>query len=91
MTYHIEISDEQERWLQEAFGGDLSRAALEALAIQGYRAGKLGWFQVGRLLGISDRWDVERWLADRKVDLNYGKEDLEEDRRTIDELLRKSA
>jgi predicted HTH domain antitoxin len=91
MTLHLNISPEAEKALRDAFGSDLNRAALESMAIEGYRSHKLSRAEVGRLLGIEDRWILEKWLADRKVYLNYSAEDLDDDRRTLRELFGKSA
>ena len=89
MTLHISLSDEKIQLLREALGNDLDRAALEALATEGYRRGKLSAWQVGQLIGVNDRWLVEKWLADRSVPLNYGLEELEADRNTIQDLFGK--
>ena len=91
MTITLHIPDDAERTLREAWGAELDQAAFEALLIEGYRTGRLSSAQVGRLLGISDRWTVEKWFADRHVPLNYSIEDLEADRRTLDRLFGKSA
>jgi predicted HTH domain antitoxin len=91
MTISIHIPAELEQTLRAAWGNGLDRAALEALAIEGYRSGKLSAAEVGRLLGLTDRWAVNHWLADRHVPLNYTMEDLESDRRTLDRVLGKSA
>jgi hypothetical protein len=40
-------------------GEDLSRIALEALAAQGYRDGKLSHSEVQRLLGFNSRWETD--------------------------------
>jgi hypothetical protein len=90
MCLNLNIPDEAERMLREAFGGTLDRAALEALAIEGYRSGKFGSGQVRRLLGLSDRSEAQQWLAARGVYLNYTIEDLEQDRATLDKLLGKN-
>src|SRR4051794_29283954 len=39
------------------------RAALEDLALQGYRDGSLSLFQVSELLGLKDRFETEACLA----------------------------
>lgn len=91
MAISINIPKDQEETLREAWGSNLDRAALEALAIEGYRSGKLSAAEVGRLLGLEDRWVVNQWLADHKVPLNYTLEDLEADRSTLDRLLGKTA
>lgn len=91
MVININIPKDQEATLQGAWGADLEKAALEALAIEGYRTSKLSAAEVGGLIGLSDRWEVNRWLADHKVPLNYSLEDLESDRQTLDRLLGKTA
>ena len=87
MGFSITIPDQAEQTLRHAFGEDLSRAALEAMAIEGYRSGKLSTFEVQKLLGLEDRWATESWLAQHRVNLNYTWEDLEADRATLDRVL----
>lgn len=87
MAINIDLSKSAEELLRRAFGGELSRAALEALVIEGYRSGKLGIGQVREVLGLDSRWDAEAWLGGRGVDWNYSLEDLEEDRATLAKLL----
>ncbi len=91
MSVRLNISPEAEVALRNALGSDLGQQALEALAIEGYRSGKLSSAEVGRLLGLVDRWATNKWLADRNVPLNYSIDDLEADRRTLDRLLGKTA
>jgi predicted HTH domain antitoxin len=83
MTVTIEIPKDAENILREAFGQDLARAAVEAIAVEGYRSGKLSTFEVQTLLGLEDRWETEAWLGSRGVPRSYGLEDLEADRQTI--------
>ena len=66
MTITLEIPDEIAAELSGE-GRELSRAALEGLAVEGYRDGKLTQRQVGRLLGLS-RVQAEDFLA-QHVDL----------------------
>ena len=87
MELSIEIPAEAEAELREAFGADLKRATLEALAIEGYRSGRLSQYQVQRLLGLEDRWVTEAWLADHDVHMNYTIQDLEEDIETLNKTL----
>lgn len=91
MMINVNIPGDQEQLLRRALGNDLGRAALEALAIEGYRSGKLTAAEVGQVVGISDRWAINKWLADRNVPLNYTLADLEADRQTLDRVLGKSA
>ncbi len=69
--------------LQRAFGPDLDRAAVEALAIQGYRAGKLTAGEVARILGLETSIVAQAWLSQHGVELNYSVEDLHADRESL--------
>lgn len=89
MVIRINIPDDKEPTLRRAWGADLDRAALEALLIEGYRTGKLSAAEVGRLLELDDRWAVNQWLAEHNVPLNYSRDDLDADRRTLDQILGK--
>jgi hypothetical protein len=59
--------------------GNVSRHALEAIAVEGYRTNALTEPQVRRLLGLETRFEVHRLLKDHKVPLHYTQADLEED------------
>ena len=65
---------------------DLPRMALEALALEGYREGKLSTGQLRRLLGYKTRMQVHAFLKDRGVYLHYGPDDLQHDREAGDRL-----
>jgi predicted HTH domain antitoxin len=65
---------------------DLSRGAVEAIAVEGYRDGTLTRDHVGRLLGLSF-WETEAFLKRRQAFLQYTEEDLEQDRRDLDRAL----
>jgi hypothetical protein len=61
-------------------GSDLSRRALEALAIEEYRAGCLTVADVGRLLGLPTRDGVDGFLKAHEAFDPYGVADLERER-----------
>jgi predicted HTH domain antitoxin len=64
-----------------------AREAVEALAIAGYRSGKLTAFQASRILGCSSRFEFEGLLKERNVlDHAYSAEDLEADVQTLHRL-----
>jgi predicted HTH domain antitoxin len=67
-------------------GGDLSRAALEALATEAYRERKISHSQLRRLLGFETRMEVDGFLKERGVELEYSVEDLKRDRETLRKL-----
>ncbi|HWL95225.1 MAG TPA: UPF0175 family protein [Phycisphaerae bacterium] len=82
----IDISGEIEQTLERAFGTDLRRAALEALAIEGYRTARLSAGEVAQVLGLDTSIEAQEWLAHHGVELNYSMEDLEADRLTLSKL-----
>ena len=60
-----------------AAGGDISRRALEALALEGYREQTLTLYQVSELLGLS-RVETEDFLGQHHVPLSViGESDLD--------------
>ena len=65
---------------------DLPRMALEALALEGYREGKLSTGQLRCLLGYGTRMQVHAFLKHHGVFLHYGADDLEHDREAGDRL-----
>ncbi len=69
-----------------ASGQDISRAALEAIALEAYRTRKITSAQLRGLLGFQTRLDLDGFLKSRGVELEYGAEDLERDRETLRKL-----
>jgi uncharacterized protein UPF0175 len=59
--------------------GDLSRAALESLALEEYRNGNLSEEQVRRMLGFTSRFEVHAFLKQHNTHLNYTEADLRHD------------
>lgn len=84
MEITLRIPDDLARSLTGG-SGDLSRRALEALAIDGYRQGSLTQFQVGQLLSLS-RIETEDFLA-RHVDLyDYDPGELDREAQVLEKL-----
>lgn len=65
-----------------AEGKDPSRAALEALAVEGYRTEHLTESEVRQMLGYETRMQVHALLAEHNVSLHYSLDDLETDAET---------
>lgn len=66
----------------EAKWKDVSRAALESLAVEGYRARALTAAQVRRLLGFDTCMQVDGFLKEHEV-YDYTWEDFEQDRENL--------
>jgi len=78
MDVQLQIPDDVARTIQNE-QPDLSRAALEALALEGYRSERLSEAQVRRLLGFRTRMQVHAFLKAHNVYLNYSIQELEHD------------
>ena len=74
----IEIPDEIGRVLG-AQDGDVSRAVLEAVAIETYRSGRITPAQVQQMLGLHSRWETESFLRRAEAYHDYTMDDLERD------------
>ena len=77
----LELSDTAVKQLGEA-GQDLSRAALEALAIDAYRMQRISGYQLCQLLEIPSRDDLDGFLKRHGVPLEYTIEDFEREAAT---------
>jgi predicted HTH domain antitoxin len=81
MNLEVHIPDDAARLLTSQYP-DLPRAALEALALEGYRSMRLSDGQVRQMLGFSSRMQVHAFLKERGVHLHYSLADLDQDRET---------
>ena len=64
---------------------DLTRAALEGLALEAYRARALSAAHLRRLLGFETRMQVDAFLKEHEI-YDYSAEDFEQDRQTLRQL-----
>jgi len=60
-------------------GQDPARAAVEALALEGYRSDRLTESDLRGLLGLETRMEVHAFLKEHGAFLHYTGEDLEHD------------
>jgi hypothetical protein len=88
MQVQIEIPDEM---AQALCADDLSRAALEALALEGYRSRRLGGGQVQKLLGFRTPMQLHAFLKEHGVYLNYSDAELQKDIEVTDRLFDSAA
>ena len=70
MDVQLKIPDDVARIIQGE-QPDISRAVLEALALEGYRSGRLSEAQIRRLLDFRTRIEVHAFLKAHNVYLNY--------------------
>lgn len=85
MPITIELPEEIEHQLETAWG-NLSRRALEALAVEGYRSGDLSAGQVAEMLSLS-AWETESFLKERGALLDYSADDLRRDMEANERVL----
>jgi len=85
----FEIPDHLAEPLHGAFGPDLARAAIEAIAEDGYTSRKLSRYETQQMLGIDNIWDFEKWMTKRDIYMPYSIEDLEVDRANLDRIFQK--
>jgi len=64
MDLHFDVPGEVARQFTAEPGG-IARAAVEALAAEGVRSGKLTVYQAGQLLGIRSRYEMDGFLKTR--------------------------
>ena len=77
MAVRIEIPEDIEHHLETQWG-NLPRHALEALAIEGYRARVLSRSQVRRMLGFETGVEVDEFMKRAGVPFDYTMDDFEQ-------------
>ena len=85
MNLTVEIPDDVPQRLAAA-GGDLSRRALEALALEEYKLGRLNKPELRRLLGFETRAELDEFFKAHEVFGSYTPADLERDRQDLRRL-----
>ena len=88
MNVAIDIPDDIGRVLAAQSGG-VSRAVLEAVAIEAYRSGSITPAQVQQMLGLRSRWETEAFLKRAEAFHDYTAEDLERDIAAIRDAARR--
>ena len=85
MQVTVDIPDDVAERLKAA-GGDLSRRALEAFALEEYRRGQLTKPELRRLLGFGTRDALDGFLKAHNVFEPYSLDDLARERRDLERL-----
>ena len=85
MNLTVQIPDDLARSLNAA-GGDLSRRALEALALDEYRSGRLTKPELRHALGFETGYELDGFLKMHQVWIEYDEQDLARERASLDRL-----
>lgn len=85
MELTLHIPDEVAQRLNST-GRDLSRRALEALALEEYKSGRLTEPQMRQLLGFETRQELDGFLKAHEVWFNFTLEDLQRERAALHRL-----
>ena len=88
MNIAIDIPDDIGHVLAAQAGG-VSRAVLEAVAIEAHRTGAITPAQVQQMLGLRSRWETESFLQRAGAFHDYTMDDLESDIAAIRHAARK--
>jgi len=67
-------------------GGEVEHRVLEALALDEFRQGHLGWVELRRLLGFATRAKLDEFLTGHGVFGIFTADDLARDRRDLQRL-----
>lgn len=84
MQVNLEIPDDVARSLEET-GGDLSRRALEAFALEELRAGHITEHQLRKMLGLG-HIQLDGFLEAHGIYQDYSLEDFEAERQALKEI-----
>jgi hypothetical protein len=79
MDLTVHIPDDLAARLGASAGGDLSRRALEALALEEFRGGRITKPELRRLLGFETRYELDKFLSSHDVYEDYTLQDLEQE------------
>jgi hypothetical protein len=85
MDLIVRIPDEIAPHLQ-ASGGDLSRRALEALALEEYRSERINKAQLREMLGFETRYELEGFFKAHHFYDGYTFEEIEQQVKTMKQL-----
>jgi hypothetical protein len=85
MQLTVQIPDDIASRLSAA-GGDLSRRALEALALEEFKTGHITKPELRRLLGFGTRYQLDGFLKTHGVYEEYTVDDFEREREALKSL-----
>ncbi len=77
MDLTVHIPDDIATRLNQA-GNDLPRRALEALALEEYKNGRISKPELRRMLGFETRYQLDGFLKQHSIDENFTVEEIEQ-------------
>src|SRR5215475_4492029 len=77
--YAVNVAIEIPNDIGAGEAGDLSKAVLEAVAVEAYRSGTITPAQVQQMLGLRSRWQTESFLRRAEAYHDYTMDDLDRD------------
>ena len=89
MQINLELPEDIAEGLESRWK-DLTRVALESLALEAYRSHALTAGQLRRLLGFETRMQVDAFLKDHEI-YDFTAADFEQDRETLRQLRARDA
>jgi hypothetical protein len=84
MNLVVHIPDELAERLSA--DGDVERLALEALVLEGFRAGRISTDELGRVLGLGGLDEIDGFLKAREIYEPYTLADFEREQQALDRL-----
>jgi len=85
MQISVTLPDDIAQRLQQQWG-NLPNHIMEMLVVQAYRSEAITRAEVGQLLGISSRFEVDAFLKQANAYLHYDEADFEQDMKTMENL-----
>jgi len=85
MQVSITLPDDIAHHLEQHWG-NLQKAVLEMVTAEAYKSEAITRAEVGRLLDLPSRFDVDAFLKRADAPLHYDEADVENDLKTIEQL-----
>ena len=85
MQIIIDLPDDIQTRMEQEWG-NLSQKMVTNLALEAYQNQLISTAELGKILNLSSRLEVHKFLKEAGVYLNYDEEELEKDLMTLQEL-----
>lgn len=85
MKISVTLPDDIAQRLQQQWGS-LPRHILEMLVVQAYKTESISRAEVGKILDLSSRFEVDAFLKRANAYFHYDESDFEQDMKTMEKL-----